>query len=237
MEVLAASSGMKLIDAGRMSRRTIADAIEVMRSHPEFSQHRRSKVRTGPLHLPSNDVPFLVQVVCSELGMAVTLPTSQKFRAKLVDGVRVSDFQRFETNLLDDFIVEVTEDQVQVLLPDGRRLRGVEIIPYHLPPHGDGPRDVQSVRLRYQVIQHIVWMLNAEERCYRFVDKDLLPGVRVLDFGTLHDLQLPTLSAILHNIQLNNPRLNSISRQTLANFLRDWGLRPPEARRHRRKSA
>ena len=146
--------------------------------------------------------------------MVVTLPTSRKFRAKLVDGARVSDFQRLETNLLDNSIVEVTEDQVQVVLPDGRRLRGAEIIPYHLPPHGDGPRDVQSVRLRFLVIQHIVWMLNAEERCYRFVDNDLLPGERALEFGTLHDLQLPTLSEIVNYIHLNHPRLNPISRQT-----------------------
>ena len=147
MEVLAASSSMKLIDAGRMSRRTIADAIEVMRSHPEFSQHRRAKVRTFPLHLPSGDVPFLVQVVCAELALTVSLPTSKKFRAKGTRTPASLEFEEFETCLLDGASAEIIDEQLEVVLSDGRRLRGVQVIPCYLPPCGDGQRQKDALRL------------------------------------------------------------------------------------------
>ena len=227
MEVLAASSSMKLIDAGRMSRRTIGDAIEVMRSHPEFSQHRRSKVRTFPLHLPSGDVPFLVQVVCAELALTVSLPTSKKFRAKGTRTPASLEFEEFETCLLDGASAEIIDEQLEVVLSDGRRLQGVQVIPCYLPPCGDGQRQKDALRLQQEVIGLVVRMCNAQDRCYRYLDKDLFPGFRVLDFGTLRDLQLPPLSEIVNYIHLNHPRLNPISRQTVANILRDWGLRIP----------
>ena len=207
MEVLAASSSMKLIDAGRMSRRTIADAIEVMRSHPEFSQHRRSKVQTFPLHLPSGDVPFLVQVVCAELALTVSLPTSKKFRAKGTRTPASLEFEEFETCLLDGASAEIIDEQLEVVLSDGRRLQGVQVIPCYLPPCGDGQRQKDALRLQEEVIGLVVRMCNAQDRCYRYVDKDLFPGVRVLDFGTLRDLQLPPLSEIVNYIDLNHPAI------------------------------
>ena len=182
MEVLAASSSMKLIDAGRMSRRMIGDAIEVMRSHPEFSQHWRAKVRTFPLHLPSGDVPFLVQVVCAELALTVSLPTSKKFRAKGTRTPASLEFEEFETCLLDGASAEIIDEQLEVVLSDGRRLRGVQVIPCYLPPCGDGQRQMDRPQASGRGDRTVVRMCNAQDRCYRYLDKDLLPGVRVLDF-------------------------------------------------------
>ena len=230
MRFLAASSTTKLIDEGRMSRRTIADAIEVLRSDPKFSPNMRVSIRTDPLCLPSGDVPFLLQAVCADVGLAVTLPTSNKFRAKFAHSPTGSRPEEFETPLLQGSTVEMVKDQVQVILSDGRRLRAVEIIPCHMPPRGDQPRCVQSFKRQLAVIAHIVRMNNAEDRCYQTVDDDLLPGVRRLEFNTLQDLNVPPLSAIIHHIDLNDPDLNGISRQEVANILRDWGLRLPEPR-------
>ena len=83
MRALAASSQMVLIDEDRKSRRTIADAIEAIRlASSGFPATARLTIRTHPLRLPSGDVPFLTQVVCAELALTVSLPTSKKFRAK-----------------------------------------------------------------------------------------------------------------------------------------------------------
>ncbi len=114
-----------------------------------------------------------------------------------------------------------------VILSDGRRLGSVEIIPFRMPPHRDRARDVQSLRRQHAVIAHIIRMNDAEQRCYRDFDKVLLPGIRVLDYSALRDFKLPPLSKIMNYIHLNDVGLNGLSRQTVANTLRDWGLRLP----------
>jgi hypothetical protein len=134
-----------------------------------------------------------------------------------------------ETSVLDGGIVD---NKCQVTLLDGRRFCCVEIIPAHIPPHGDRPRDRKSVELQDAVIAHVVRMKKAEDRHYRYLHRDLLPGVRILDYNTLQDLELDySLSEIMHDIQLNNVNLNEISRQTVANILRDVGIRLPTPRR------
>jgi hypothetical protein len=80
------------------------------------------------------------------------------------------------------------------------------------------------MRLQWAVIEHTVRMCKAEDRWYRYFDRNLAPGVRVIDFNALRDLELPPLSGILHDMQLNNEVLNDTSRQTVANALRDWGV-------------
>jgi hypothetical protein len=160
------------------------------------------------------------------LALTVSLPTSKKFRAKGTRTPASLEFEEFETCLLDGASAEIIDEQLEVVLSDGRRLQGVQVIPCYLPPCGDGQRQKDALRLQEEVIGLVVRMCNAQDRCYRFVDKDLLPGFRAVDFATLRDLQLPPLSEIVNYIHLNHPRLNPISRQTVANILRDWGLEP-----------
>ncbi len=112
MHALAESPTLKIHDEGRLSRRTIADAIEVLRSDARFCSTTRSTVRTVPLPLPSGKTPFLLLVVCADVGWAVSLPTSDKFRAKLLhDGRILSKSAKFtgETPLLEGAIVEIVD--------------------------------------------------------------------------------------------------------------------------------
>ena len=183
MRALAASSQMQLMDEGRKSRRTIADAIETMRLvSSSFPANARLAIRTSPLRLPSGDVPFVTQVVCAELRLAVSLPTSKKFRAKGARTPATLEFEEFETCLLDGASAEIIDEQCEVVLSDGRRLRGVQVIPCYLPPCGDGQRQMDALRLHEEVIGLVVAMCNAQDRCYRYVDKDLLPGFRAARF-------------------------------------------------------
>jgi hypothetical protein len=84
--------------------------------------------------------------------------------------------------------------------------------------------------LQEAVVGHIIRMCKAEDSCFRYIDQNLLPGVRVIDFNMLRVLKLPPLADIMRDIQLNNENLNSVSRQTVPNILRDWGLRRPPSR-------
>ena len=172
MHALAASPSLKLYDKGRRSRRTIADAVEILRSIPGFCKSTRSTIQTTSLRLPSGEIPVLMQVVCEDLGWAVSLPTSHGFRAKLVqDASSALESAEFagKTSLLGGAIVD---HECQVTLSDGRRFRSVEIIPARMPPHGDGKRDIESVRLRDAVIRHLVRIKKAEDHHYRYLCKD-----------------------------------------------------------------
>jgi hypothetical protein len=120
MRFLAESPNMKIIDEGRPSRRTVADAIEVLRSHPKFSENIRPTIRTGLLQLPSGDKPFLVMLVCEELGWAATLPTSKRFPAKSGHSARASKVEKWDIRLLDGAIVEMVEGRAYVVLAGGR---------------------------------------------------------------------------------------------------------------------
>jgi hypothetical protein len=158
MHALAVSRTLKVYDEGRTSRRTIADAVEILRSIPGFGKGTRSTIRTAPLPLPSGEVPFLLQAVCEDVGMAVSLPTSYMFRAKLLrDGPSTSEPVEFvgDTCLLEGAIVS---EACQVVLSDGRRLRSVEIIPVRMRPDGHGMRGKESEKLRDAVIGHVVRM-------------------------------------------------------------------------------
>lgn len=239
---LAESPDMKIIDEGRLFRRKVADAVDVLRSHLNFSEDIRPTISVGPLRLPSGDVPFLVLLACAELGWAVTLPSSKRFRANFVHQPMASKVGGWDIRLLGGAIVEMVEGQAHVIQA-GKRMHGVEVIPYRMPAHGDRQRDVKSMKIQSAVIQHVVRMCN-DDRCYRYLqtdadkdtqneldkDQDLLPILRVIDFNMLHVLELPSLSDLMHDIQLNNEKLNHISRQTVANILRDWGIRLPQSR-------
>jgi hypothetical protein len=90
--------------------------------------------------------------------MAVSLPTSYMFRAKLLrDGPSTSEPVEFvgDTCLLEGAIVS---EACQVVLSDGRRLRSVEIIPVRMRPDGHGMRGKESAKLRDAVIGHVVRM-------------------------------------------------------------------------------
>src|SRR5688572_7485090 len=126
MRFLTETSDMRIVDEGRLSRRTVADAVEVLRSHSKFSENIRPTICAGPLHLPSGDVPFLVLLVCKVLGLAVTLPSSKRFRGKLAHNSAAPKFEEWEIRLLDGAIVEMIENQANVILADGRRMHGVE---------------------------------------------------------------------------------------------------------------
>jgi hypothetical protein len=65
----------------RNSRRTIADAFEVVHQVLGIDEIPPARIQIGLLPLPSGQVTALVDVVFADLGCRVSLPTSARFKA------------------------------------------------------------------------------------------------------------------------------------------------------------
>lgn len=55
----------RLAEADRMKRRTIADALEVLRQSADFCGHDRAEIKVGLLQLPSRELVGLIQILFS----------------------------------------------------------------------------------------------------------------------------------------------------------------------------
>jgi hypothetical protein len=106
-----------LKEDGRNNRRTVADALEVIREELGVDETPGAEIRVGPLPLPSGEATAVVVLVCSALDCCVSLPASWWFTALPEKCSR----HRFEISCLDQ--AKVGADG-SVVLTDGRRLRG-----------------------------------------------------------------------------------------------------------------
>jgi hypothetical protein len=60
---------VRLLDATRVARRTIADAIEVLREKANFEADDRANVHVGLLALPAGNIAGLIDVQLEKLGL------------------------------------------------------------------------------------------------------------------------------------------------------------------------
>jgi hypothetical protein len=152
---------VRLQEERRTSRRTVADALDVVGQDLAPNEVLRAQIRIGPLRLPSGKCTALVDVVFPDLGYIVSLPTSARFRA-LSD--TSSRHQLFEIFRLDG--AEVCADG-SVRLADGTQLRAVEVIPTHLP--------YKPSKLEERILQHVILsqdrtvVIGASERACRSI--------------------------------------------------------------------
>ena len=116
-----------LKEDSRDKRRTVADALEVIRQEPEVEEMAGAEIKVSPFELPSGEATAVVAVVCPDFDCFVSLPASWWFTAL---SEKCSQRQRFEIPCLDD--AKVGPDG-SIVLTDGRRLRGVEMVPTHMP--------------------------------------------------------------------------------------------------------
>jgi hypothetical protein len=217
----------RLLEEGRNSRRTIADALEVLRSVAAFNEHDRAEICIGLLRLPSGDVVGLVDVCFNaplrEKACRVSLPTSGAFRAICEGSARRDDF---EIARLDGAVVGA---DATVLLSDGTRLRAVEVLPAPLPYEPTG--------LDRRIVHHAISSAGAEQRCYRSLreglppaQQDMVPDLRFLDCSRVSGLDLPPLKVIAIDVQAADWTLRKLSQQKVADALRQFGMRRPKPR-------
>jgi len=90
------SEFQRLFEEDRSSRRTIADAIEVLRQACDFNSHDRAEIRIGPLPLPSGDVVGLVNVQfpVRDTVFIVSLPAAATVSSAVVSAVMAVRWSR-----------------------------------------------------------------------------------------------------------------------------------------------
>jgi hypothetical protein len=215
-----------LREESRNYRRTIADALEVLRELAGFGESDRAEVRVDPMRLPSGEVVGLVHVLFdAPLGdgrSIISLPPSPQFRAIIEESAR----QTFEISRLNGAVVDADATAV---LADGTRLRAIEVIPARIP--------YNPSKLDWRILHSVLAMANAGH-CYRSLPEGLpphlaeqVPDVRAIDFARLYanPIKLPRLSMIERHIRRKNSDLNP-SRQKIADALRTFGLHVPRRR-------
>jgi hypothetical protein len=216
----------RLCEAGRISRRTLADAIEVLHQKAGFGDNDRAEIAIGLLKLPSAEVVGLVQIIfdpqIGDKAYVVALPTSKQFKAYRANARQRSCFDIAE---LDGAVVDGSGN---VLLANGIALRAVAVIPARLP--------LAPTELDWRIVHQTLLAIGAVH-CYRYGEYGLPPqlqqmpaDLRILDCGTLRGLTLPLLKALAFDIRQRDPRVADISDQQIANALRKFGIRIPHGR-------
>ena len=208
-------------------RRTVADAIEVLHKDAGFEGGGRAEIRLGPMRLPSGDIVSLVGIffesAVHQKTFIVWLPTAVKFRAILQDRSVIDQCSigRLEEATLDE--------AGNVELRDGTLMRAVEIIPARLPYEPSG--------LDWTIIFLTISKIQAQDKCSYSTGglfsehPDDNPYIGLIDCSKLADLpRVPELKVIKGYIEDREPRLKSLSEQTISNALRKFGMRIPVAR-------
>jgi hypothetical protein len=212
---------VRLREERRTSRRTIADALEVVRQESGLDDIGRAHVKIHLLRLASGQCPALVDVVFSDLGCGVSLPTSSKFKARGTNARQ----QKLEISRLD--CAEICPDG-SVLLADGTWWRAVEVVPTLLP--------YEPSKLDEKILGHVISQTKADY-CYRSIRegvpehlREMVPDIRVLDFSRVRMIKAPQLKMIRGYISDHERELR-VSNQKIANALAMFGIRVPRRRR------
>jgi hypothetical protein len=203
-----------LDEAGRTQRRTVADALEVVRQRLGVGEITRAEIRLAPFALPWGGSTAAVVVLFPDLGCYVSLPASGRFGARTDNRPQ---HQAFEIALLEG--AEVHSDG-SVLLKDGRCLRAVEVEPTRLH---------KPSALDERILRHVIALTNSFH-CYRSIREGLaedlqrqIPDLRVLDYSRVRTIQPPPLKLI------RDPQLR-VSDQKIADALARCGVRVPRRR-------
>ena len=213
----------RLAESDRHLRRTAMDALEVLRKEVGFQDDDRAEFHIGLLRLVSGDKVGLVDIrfdyrarksVCY-----VSLPASTHFVA-IQDGKTF--FRRFEITRLNHAQID---GRGHVRLRDGSKLRALKIEPERLP--------VEPSDLDWRIV-HLTLEFVGARHCYRSLredlppdQRDMVPDLHFLDVARLSSLALPPLQAITRYIA---SRYKKVSGQQIANSLRKFGIRHPQAR-------
>jgi hypothetical protein len=222
----------RLLEDRRNSRRTVADALEVLREVGGFKENDHAQVHVGALRLPSADVVGLIEIrfehPFQENVRIVSLPSSTEVRAIRTESSRHEHFHIFQ---LHGAIVSA---DAKVRLSNGTELRAVEIIPARLPYHPS--------ELDWRIVQHTISILRLESSAYRTLRQDLFPRRRrgglpkgpLLDCSKLAGLRIDaSLKYLTCEIAIRDPSLSRLSAQAVSNALRKFGARIPKPRPRR----
>jgi len=207
-------------------RRTLADALEVLRTCADFVVGDIAKIWLSGLELPSRQVVHLVDVrfesTRHRMTFRVSLPSANRVRARFDQGQLVE----FDISRLDGAIAD---GQGSVRLSDGAVIRSVEIIPALLP--------YNITALDCAILRQTILELGIEEEC-RYDPGDLDSErleiallYKAVDCSKLGGHIAPLLKTVQARMQDNEPEFGTVSQQKIADTLNKFGMRIPANRK------
>ncbi len=217
------STYVRLAEPDRTKRRTAMDALEVLRKQADFQDNDTAQFHIRLLRLPSGEKVGLVDIHShdpkSDTIHCVSLPTSTHFNA-IPDGFPVS--RRCEVSRLNRAKID---GMGRIELEDRSKMRALEVEPALLP--------VEPSDLDWRIVHLTLEFIDAKD-CYRSLregispeDYYLVPNEHFIDMARLSGLALPPLRKIADFIA---GKYREVSGQQIANSLRKFGIRHPQAR-------
>lgn len=171
----------------RQSGRTVLDALEHLKI-PDTGGKVAATIHAGEMLCPNGQKVGMVLIGTGVPGdrdrRFARLPDSNTFRGRLMDGTPIGGS-----------IHELNEAAVKtdgtIVLCDGRRIRGLEFQRCAQYKHYD-------FTARQHFIVHVALkLLGEEDRCYRLVDEQLLPGVKWLDYTAIQSVRILHVKGLL----------------------------------------
>jgi hypothetical protein len=126
---------------------------------------------------PNGEHSAVVMVIGAQdkFGWGIAMPSAAKFRAMDTLGRP----HRYETSALNGAVADAHGN---VDLPDGSYVHSVELEPTRL--------NHERTPVQKAILHHVIRYLKAEDDCYPYVDNQLLPGFRALDFAAVAKLKV-----------------------------------------------
>lgn len=217
---------IRIAETSRAERRSIADALDVVRCYPDFEKHVKeaawtravARVRIIPLRLPSGEMTALIDVLFPELCASVSLPPASVYAAIEFENAR----KRQRHSIFELENAEVLLDRT-VRLQDGTHLRDVITRPTYLPYV---PSD-----LDYRILRHLIAMTESGALCSRGLRegipkpyRKMVPKLRLLDFSAVKKIKRPPLKEIASYLRRNDPPLKNVSHQKISDALATFGI-------------
>lgn len=220
-----------LAEEDHRKRRTLADALEVLRTDANFQEGDEAEITLGMLKLPSGEIVYLVHVgfqsAVHQKTFLVSLPTAAKVRARFLGDPKL---QELEMERLNGAIANGRGD---LLLSDGAQIRSVEVIPALLP--------YEITPLDWTIIRQTIAELGIEEHSRYDPDPDD-PGFEAartylgrlllnsIDCSKLTGHPRPPLKSIQARVQ-DYTEFGLISLPKISDTLSKFGMRKPASRR------
>jgi hypothetical protein len=201
---------------GRMTCRTLSDALDKLGI---LDGEKIATIYAREISCPSGETLGIVLIGTASTGafgrQYLRMPDSKTFRGMLEDRTPILG----PVHELDGGTVD---SDGAVSLSDGRRIRSVRFqrcVPY---------RHYEFSPIQHIVVHLAIKLLGEEERCYRPMDPQLLPDIKLLDYGAIRSVRIQRAKHLLYLIWKGCG--SKISWPEIANTLRLAGMQFPRSR-------
>jgi hypothetical protein len=206
-------------------RRTIADAMEVLRTQAGFGDGDTARIWIYVWQLPSGvlvgSAAVFFESLDTEHAYVVSLPAAIRFNGVDLSGRQVHG----DVFCLNEAIVDGAN---KVLTAESETFRAVEVEPVQLPE--------KPTNLDWRIVHCTLEHLGASD-CYRNLQagapvhlRKFIPDRLYLDCERLTGLRIPPLKVLAGVLAQKDPTLKKLSHQKIADALAKFGIRRPVAR-------